>query len=106
MTDDGFARLRLMREDYQIIAPLIQNPVFPIEPLATYGRALRIGYHILSDLDVLGSIEARVMRWGEVSSEESVFPILDDIFSWISNIDTDVRSMIQMIQSQGDFDTT
>jgi len=91
MTVEGFARLRLMREDYQIVSPLIQNPIFPLEPLATYGKVLNAGYYILSDLDVLGIIEEDVMQWREVSSKESIFPILDDIFSWISRIDDDVR---------------
>jgi len=97
-------RLRAMRGDYQILAPLIQNPFIPVEPLATYGKALNIAYNIVMDMDVLEDAETQVMRWKEVSSTTSIFPILDTIFSWITDIDSDVQSVLQMVGSQGDMD--
>ena len=97
-------RLRAMRGDYQILAPLIQNPFVPVEPLATYGKALNIAYNIVMDMDVLEDAETQVMRWKEVSSTTSIFPIFDTIFSWIADIDSDVQSVLQMVGAQGDMD--
>ena len=56
-TRGGFQRLRTMREDYQIVGPLIQNPFIPLEPLATYGRALNIAYGIAGNMNTLSDIE-------------------------------------------------
>ncbi|MCB9806330.1 hypothetical protein H6768_00180 [Candidatus Peribacteria bacterium] len=72
-----------MREDYQIIAPIIQNPIFPIEPLATYGRALRIGYDVVSRVEELSILEVELMAWKNTSSTQSIFPLLDEVFSWL-----------------------
>jgi len=97
-------RLRAMRGDFQILAPFIQNPFFPLEPLATYGRALNIAYGIVTDMDVLADVESELMSWKEHSNTQSVFPILDILFSWIGQIDDDVQSVLRMIESQGDVD--
>lgn len=97
-------RLRAMRGDYQILAPLIQNPVIPVEPLSTYGKALNRIYGIVMGMDVLEDAENQLMQWKEVSNTMSIFPIVDMIFSWIGNIDDDVQSVFEMISSQGDMD--
>ncbi len=103
-THEGLMRLRRMRGDYQILAPIIQNPFFPLEPLATYGRVLNIAYGIVTDLDVLYDAESELMQWKETASTISVFPIVDTIFTWIDSINPDIQSMLQMIEKQNDFD--
>lgn len=104
MTHEGLMRLRRMRGDYQILAPIIQNPFFPLEPLATYGKVLNITYGIVTDIDVLYDAEAELMQWKEKSSTTSVFPIIDMVFNWMGSINPDVQSVLQMIESQNDFD--
>jgi hypothetical protein len=104
LTENGLSRLRLMRQDYQILSPLIQNPIFPLQPFATYGRALQIGYDLFSDVDRLLAIEWQVMRWKETSATTSIFPIVDDVFSWMRLMDRQVMELFQIIGSRGDFD--
>lgn len=86
-----------MRQDYQILAPLIQNPFIPIEPLATYGKALNIAYNIVTDMDILEDMEDEVMQWKEVSKTTTIFPVLDTFFDWIDDRDTEVQSILGMI---------
>lgn len=93
-----------MRGDYQILAPLIQNPFMPIEPLSTYGKALNRAYNIVMDMDVLEDAETQIMQWREVSTTTSIFPIIDMIFSWIGSIDDDIQSVFEMMGSQGGMD--
>ncbi len=97
-------RLRAMRGDYQILAPLIQNPFIPVEPLSTYGKALNRIYGIVMGMDVLEDAETQLMQWKEASNTTSIFPVVDMIFSWIGDIDGDVQSVFEMIGSQGDMD--
>jgi hypothetical protein len=97
-------RLRAMRGDYQILAPLIQNPFIPVEPLSTYGKALNRIYGIVMGMDVLEDAETQLMRWKEASNATSIFPVVDMIFSWIGDIDGDVQSVFEMIGSQGGMD--
>lgn len=73
LTQRWLEMLGNMREDYQIIAPIIQNPIFPIEPLATYGRALRIGYDVVSRVEELSILEVELMAWKNTSSTQSIF---------------------------------
>lgn len=97
-TRDGFRKLRAMKEDYQIMAPFVQNPIFPIEPLATYGRALSILYGIVTQMDTLADIESDVMQWRASANLKSIFPIMDETFSWLRDIDPDIRSLHTMVQ--------
>ncbi len=97
-------RLRAMRGDYQILAPLIQNPFIPVEPLSTYGKALNRIYGIVMGMDILQDAETQLMQWKEASNTTSIFPIVDMVFSWIGDIDDDVQSVFAMIGSQGDMD--
>jgi hypothetical protein len=106
MTHEGLMHLRAMRGDYQILAPIIQNPFFPLEPLATYGKALNIAYGIVMDMDILSDIESELMLWKEHASSTSIFPILDTFFTWIGSIDDDVQSVLRMLGSKGDVDVT
>ncbi len=80
------------------MAPFVQNPIFPIEPLATYGRALNILYGIVTQLDTLADIESDVMQWRDSAKTESIFPIMDDTFSWLGDIDSEIRDLHAMIQ--------
>lgn len=100
VTSEGFARLRAMRQDYQILAPVIRNPLIPLEPLATYGRALDIAFGIARDLDILGEAEASLMQWHEESRTESVFPIVDRIFAWLESIDDEIDELRDMLSVQ------
>jgi|GEM_PF-1025502 len=106
MTHTGLARLHEMRQDFQILTPLIQNPLIPLEPLATYGRALESGYTLVKSIDVLKEQETEAMHWKSVAKTTSIFPLVDGVFHWIESIDKDIKSLLEMVQTQGDFDTT
>lgn len=97
-TRDGFRKLRAMKEDYQIMAPFVQNPIFPIEPLATYGRALNILYGIVTQMGTLADIERDVIQWRDYAKTESIFPIMDETFSWLGGIDPEIRDLHGMVQ--------
>lgn len=97
-TSEGLETLRSMREDYQVIAPIVQNPLFPLEPLATYGKALRIGYDMLSRMGELTAFEAGIMEWKNTSETMSVFPLVDEVFSWLGSLDSDVQKLHTMVQ--------
>lgn len=75
-----------------------------MEPLATYGKALNRIYGIVMGMDVLEDAETQLMEWKEASNTTSIFPVVDMVFSWIGHIDDDVRSVFEMIGSQGDMD--
>jgi hypothetical protein len=100
MTEKGFKKLRNMREDYQVIAPLIQNPIFPIEPIATYGKILNTGHRILSRFGELSQFEADIMQWKNVSDSTSIFPLLNEVFSWLTKINPDIQSLSRLVESQ------
>lgn len=98
VTSEGLETLKKMREDYQVVAPIIQNPFFPLEPLATYGEALKIGYDMLSRMGEMTTLEAGVMEWKNTSDTVSVFPLVDELFTWLDSLDSDVQKLHTMIQ--------
>lgn len=100
MSDAGLRTLRDMRRDYQILAPVIGNPFFPLEPLATYGRVLTIGYNLIHGTEVIYDIESDILKWKDTPDTKSFFPILDDIFDWLSSMDSEIRQLHSMIQSK------
>lgn len=88
-----------MRRDYQILAPVLGNPFFPIEPFATYGRVLDIGYDLLQRTDRIHDIENDIMAWKDSSDTTSVFPILREVMKWLSSMDSDIRELSMMVQT-------
>jgi hypothetical protein len=88
-----------MRRDYQILAPVLGNPFFPIEPFATYGRVLDIGYDLLQRTDRIHDIENDIMAWKDVSDTTSVFPIVREIMKWLSSMDSEIRELAMMLQT-------
>ncbi len=100
MTEEGLSTLRDMRRDYQILAPVLNNPFFPIEPLATYGRVLNMGYRILQNTDKLSDIEKSIIQWKDISEDVSVFPIMKEVFRWLSGINSDVEELLMLVESQ------
>jgi uncharacterized protein (DUF608 family) len=40
------------------------------------------------------------MQWREVSQTTSILPVVDDIFSWFSRIDDDIRELHTLLQTQ------
>lgn len=91
MSPAGFLHLREMRRDFQILAPLIRNPIIPIEPFATYGRALDYSYRLAGRFSTLKILESDLMLWREYSNTESIFPILDDFFRWAESLRPDLK---------------
>lgn len=88
-----------MRRDYQILAPVLGNPFFPIEPLATYGRVLDIGYDLVQRTDRLRDIEDDIMTWKDAADTTSVFPIVREVMKWLSSMDSDITELSRMIQT-------
>lgn len=100
VTESGISTLRDMRRDYQILAPVLGNPFFPIEPLATYGRVLDIGYDLIQRTSKFQDIEEDIMAWREVADTKSIFPIVREVMRWFSGMDSDIRKLHTMIQAQ------
>lgn len=44
------------------------------------------------------------MQWREVSQTTSILPVIDDIFSWFSRIDGDIRELHTLLQTQSALD--
>ena len=99
MTESWFQTLTDMRRDYQILAPVLGNPFFPIEPLATYGRVLDIGYDLVQRTDRLRDIEDDIMTWKDAADTTSVFPIVREVMKWLSSMDSDITELSRMIQT-------
>lgn len=99
VTESGISTLRDMRRDYQILAPVLGNPFFPIEPFATYGRVLDIGYDLLQRTDRIHDIENDIMAWKDSSDTTSVFPIVREVMKWLSSMDSDIRELAMMLQT-------
>jgi hypothetical protein len=100
MTESWLLTLRDMRRDYQILAPVLGNPFFPIEPLATYGRVLDIGYHLVQNTEQVRAIEDDIMQWRDTAETTSIFPIMKEAFHWLSSMDRDIQKLFAMIQSK------
>ena len=98
ITDTGVETLREMRRDYQILAPVLGNPFFPIEPFATYGRILDIGYNLLQRTDKLEIIENDIMTWKDMADTTSILPLVSEVLTWLSSIDSDISDLYTMIQ--------
>jgi len=60
----------------------------------------------VKSIDVLKKQEKEVMYWKSVATTTSIFPLIDGVFDWIESIDSDVRGLIEIVQTQGEFDTT
>jgi hypothetical protein len=89
-----------MRRDYQILVPVLGNLFFPIEPFATYGRVLDIGYNLIQGTSKFQDIEEGIMEWREVADTQSIFPIMKEVFQWLSGMDDDMQELFTMIQTQ------
>jgi len=100
VTESGISTLRDMRRDYQILAPVLGNPFFPIEPFATYGRVIDIGYDLIQRTSKIQDIEEDIMAWRNVADTQSIFPIVRQIMRWLSGMDSDIRRLHAMIQAQ------
>lgn len=99
-TYEWFSRLRSMRRDFQVLAPIIRNPIIPIEPFATYGKALDYSYNLVAELDTLRDIEWDVMYWKQHANTMSIFPVMDDFFDWMEDMRWQISGLREIVQSE------
>lgn len=85
--------MRKLFEDYQIIGLIANNPLYPIEPLASYGEILRAGRGVSSSINTLLDLESDIAVWRTESQEVSVLPLLGRIFKTLESIQSDVHDI-------------
>ncbi len=93
-------QLRAMRADFQVLAPLVRNPLFPIEPFATYGEALDHVYTIISRLDSLEGFEKQLLSWSENPANTTILPVARNIFSWLHGLDSSISQLFSLLEKQ------
>jgi hypothetical protein len=93
VSESGHHRIRDLIRDYQIIGFVANNPIFPLEPLATYGNVLYRVRSILNYLRTFSDMQADIVLWRESSHTISIFPIMDVFFRVLVGISDELRSI-------------
>jgi hypothetical protein len=102
LTSAGQDRIRGLFQDYQVIGFVANNPLLPLEPLATYGDLLSHGRIIAREVHEIASIQSDLMRWQEAHDTESLFPIMKYVFDRLWRIRTEliqIQARLQHISS-------
>lgn len=86
-------RIKSLFQDYQIMGFVANNPIFPLEPLATYGNILSHVRAMTTILHNLLGIQSEFYEWRESSHTQSIFPLLDDLFPYLSDIAHEAESI-------------
>ena len=73
-------RLDILWRDYQVIDFIAQNPIIPVEPLASYGRILYTFRYISSHVSDILALQPLIIDWRENAQTQTVFPLLDRAF--------------------------
>ena len=63
MTDQGQHTVRKLFQDYQLIGVIAKNPIFPIEPLASYGYFLDYVRDFTATLNHLLGFKEELYGW-------------------------------------------
>lgn len=93
VSESGQHRIRDLFQDYQILGLVANNPLFPLEPLATYGNVLRQGRIITQDLHTLINMQSDIHAWRVSSHTKSIFPILDAAFPVIGDMTEKIHTI-------------
>lgn len=72
--------------DYQVLWVVAENPIFPLEPLASYGKILRWLRDVADSTDGILALQPQVLLWTKQREEVSIFPILESIFEGLGDI--------------------
>lgn len=80
-------RLNVLWRDYQIIGFIAENPLLPLEPLASYGRVLATLRTISSHIDEILALQPAALAWKNDAGSQSIFPLLDSVFVHLETID-------------------
>jgi hypothetical protein len=84
--------------DYQVLGVVAENPIFPIEPLASYGTLLRGLRYITGDIDDILTLQPELLNWVKNREEISVFPLLDSIFEILTDIHDKLENLSPSLQ--------
>ncbi len=80
-------RLNVLWRDYQIVGFVAENPIVPLEPLASYGRVLATLRTISSHIDDMLALQPDALVWKDNAETQSIFPLLDNVFGHLETID-------------------
>jgi len=86
VSSEGERRVKELFRDYQVIGLVANNPIFPIEPLATYGNILAHVRTVSGILHNILSTQSEFYAWREKSHTQSIFPLLNTLFRSLSDM--------------------
>lgn len=95
----GQELVRNMLRDYQVLGFVANNPIFPLEPLATYGEILDHGHDIITSIHSLFQFQDEFSQWRISSIEMSIFPLLDRIFPLLEDMMDEIDALQIKAQS-------
>lgn len=84
--------------DYQVLWIIAENPILPLEPLASYGRILRWSRDIIDSIDGAVALQPQVVSWVKQREENSIFPILSSVLVSMNDIYDRVQSLTPSLQ--------
>ena len=77
--------------DYQIIGIFAGNPLFPIEPLTTYGDLLGNARTLKKSLHEIIKLEPALLSWKDAPGETDLLPLVQTVFLQIKKMITPMR---------------
>lgn len=80
-----------------MIGLVANNPIIPLEPLATYGNILDHVRVMTGILHSMLGLQSQFYAWREESHTRSIFPLLDILFADLARISGEARSIESII---------
>ncbi len=93
VSQEGSHLIRELFEDYQIIGIIANNPIYPIEPLASYGAILSAGRAVSVSFTRLIDMQSDIALWRTQSQKQSIFPLLEKVFDAFGDIQSDMHDI-------------
>ncbi len=79
-TSEGEHRIKKLFQDYQVIGFVANNPIIPLEPLATYGDILKHVRTLSGIFHKALDTQSQLLVWAKESDTQSIFPVMDTLF--------------------------
>lgn len=65
---------------------MAENPISPLEPLASYGKILRGLREVTEHIDEVLLLQPQMIAWAKQREEISIFPLLESVFASTNDI--------------------
>lgn len=92
-------KLQVLKRELTLFSPIIANPLIPLEPIRSYVVVLDSVDILLKKLTKGEGMIGQVLSWWEVSDSQSIFPLIDDIYSWIDETDPPMQKTLKNVMN-------